>query len=245
MIGMVSGKSFTSIHKLQVPAEVLHRPARAPCAFSSVHAALIMQLAVAEEMIEPQRRGCRAHATGEAPPPARSRRRPRHRATGRDVAPAHRASPNCRGRARCPAPARRGQSRACRASPDIFQRRVRRRVAAGLGIGKARGRPEHMRMGVAGAGRRRHFRRTGRLRSGTGWDHGCSISPVRARTLRSLVLVHPARSRTPASRPVKRPPVAAGAGFFAITSQACRRRFALRARAHMRYMPGCGRWSCA
>ena len=61
---------------------------------------------------------------------------------------------------------------------QIFcQRRVRRRVAAVIGVREPRRRPEHMRMGIAGVRRRRHLR-PGRLkRRQAGGNH--RISPPR------------------------------------------------------------------
>jgi hypothetical protein len=53
----------------------------------------------------------------------------------------------------------------------FFQRRVRRRVAAIVRVGKAIRRTEHMRMGIAGARRQRHFGTADGTRRQAGRDH--------------------------------------------------------------------------
>ena len=53
----------------------------------------------------------------------------------------------------------------------FFQRRIRRRVAAVVGIGESIRWPEYMRMGIAGIGRRRHLRTGYVARRQAGGNH--------------------------------------------------------------------------
>ena len=117
-IGIVSGEVLHVDPELQVPAELSHDRREHPRGLER-HAAAIVQLPVAEEMIEAQPAHAERMPAAQFGRPACRRPRPRRRAGAPARAPAHRASRNCRARARCPAPARRGRSRACRAARDI------------------------------------------------------------------------------------------------------------------------------
>jgi hypothetical protein len=157
---------------LHVPAEILHHGAEL-VGILQRHAALVMQLAVAEEMIEAQR------ADAEHIPFAQVR--DRHGLVGdRDTAqplrmPAqrieHRGIVAAVGAALHQPAADKAQR--VEHVQVFLQRRVRWRVAPRLRVGKPRARTEHMGMGVAGLRRRRNFGAHGRQRAGTGGDHGC------------------------------------------------------------------------
>ena len=156
--------------ELQVPSQLGHRR-RKRLRGGERHAAAVMQLPVAEEMIEAQA----AHAE-IIPPPQRFRRDcfighrdaaqtirlARQRIQHRRIVVAMRATLH----QHAAIEADRVEHR------EIFcQRRIRRRIAAVIGVRKPRRRPEYMRVRIAGVRRRRHFR-PGRLeRRQAGGDH--------------------------------------------------------------------------
>ena len=160
--------------KLQVPAELVHDRRKHPRGVER-HAAAIMQLAATEEMVEPQA------ADAEPMPAAKLRRR--HVGVGdRNAAqPAGLACQRIQHRGIVgPVRAALHQNAAGKAEgvehgKIFFERRVRRGVAAIGGVGKARRRPEHMGMGVAGSGRERNLGPARRARGGTG-EHDRTLS---------------------------------------------------------------------
>ena len=139
--------------ELQVPAEVLH-DRRELLRVLERHAAAVVQLPAAEEMIEAQRAdaelvpaaqlGDRHRLVGDRHA-AQPLRVPRQRVEHRRIVAAVRAALH--------QPAAREAQRIEHVQ-ILLQRRVGRRVAAVGPVGKPGGRPEHMGVGVAGARRR-------------------------------------------------------------------------------------------
>ena len=140
------------------------------------HAAAIMQLPVAEEMIEAQR----AHAEIIPAPQGFGR----DRFIGhRDAAQTIRLARQRIQHRRIVAAMRAALHQHAAIETDrvehaeIFcQRRIRRRVAAIVGVRKPRRRPEHMRVGIAGIRRRRHFRPARLQRRQAGGNHRMSAA---------------------------------------------------------------------
>ena len=156
--------------ELKMPSEFGHH-GRQRSRRGQRHAAAIMQLPVAEKMIEAQ------SADTETIPFAQIGRR--------DVGVGHRDAAQAVGptleriehrgivaavRAALHQHAARKSDRVEHAE-IFFERRVRRRVAAIVGVRKPRRRSEHMGMGIAGIGRRRHFRPADVARRQAGGNH--------------------------------------------------------------------------
>src|SRR3954453_20016551 len=171
-----------------MPSELLHHRREHPRVVER-YAAAIMQLPATEEMVEPQ------PADAERMPAAKLFRR-HVRAGGRDAAqPAGLAHQRIQHRGVVgPVRAALHQNAAGKAEriehgEILFERRIRRGVAAVGRIGKARGGPEHMGMGVARAGRERKLRPARRTRRGTGWDHDGTLRSSDTPELRKSVIL--------------------------------------------------------
>ena len=178
-----------------MPPELLHDRREHPRGVER-HAAAIMQLPATEEMVEPQ------PADAEPMPAAKLGRR--HVGVGDRNAPQP-AGLACQrvehGRVVGPVRAALHQNAAGKAErvehgKIVFERRVRRGVAAIGGIGKARGGPEHVGMGVARPGRERDPRPARRTRGGTGGDHARTFNPIDTPELGKSVIL-PATKNTP------------------------------------------------
>ena len=152
-----------------MPAEFGHHGRERP-GYRQRHAAAIMQLAVAKEMIEAQ--------AADAEPVPFAQIVPRNIGVGDRDAAQTVGSARQRIEHRCVVAAVRTalHQHAAREADGIehaeifFQRRIRRGVAAVVGVGKLCRRPEYMGMGIAGTRWRRHFRPADVARWQAGWD---------------------------------------------------------------------------